>query len=91
MPKNKANTIELPVTMGEKYRDTVSGWEGTATAVIVYMNGCIRVETSGQDKDGKPIGYMFDQEQLVHVDAPPVERKAPALTGGDRGYDPPMR
>lgn len=77
-------TVELPVELGKKYRDNVSGWEGTATACYLYMNGCIRVELAAKDDKGAPQSYVFDQEQVAEVEAPKVEKKAPSPTGGPR-------
>lgn len=53
-------TIEL----GDFVADVVSGWEGTAVARHEYLNGCVRWEISGTDKDGKPEGFVFDQQQI---------------------------
>lgn len=74
--------------LGNRYRDAVSKWEGVATARYEYMNGCVRVELSGCDKDGKPDSFAFDVEQVEPVDAPPVERSNPKPTGGPRGNKP---
>lgn len=60
------------ITLGNKYRDKVSGWEGIATARYEYMNGCVRIEISGADKDGKPEGFVFDVHQVEEVVAAPV-------------------
>jgi hypothetical protein len=80
-------TIEL----GRLYRDTVSGWEGTATARYEYMNGCVRVEISSHDKDGKPEAFVFDIQQVEPVPAPvPIASEA-ALVGGPRDNRPVQR
>lgn len=55
------------VTLGKRYRDTVSGWEGMATARYEYLNGCIRVELSGADATMKPYSAVFDVQQLEVV------------------------
>lgn len=75
------------VVLGRKYRDTVSGWEGTATARYQYMNGCIRIEIAGADKDGKPESFVFDVQQIEELDAPKIA-VAPAATGGPRSNRP---
>lgn len=74
----------MKIKLGNRYRDSVSGWEGTATARYDYMNGCTRIELAAKDKDGAPVSYVFDIEQMVVVDAPPVQRSAPSPTGGPR-------
>lgn len=57
------------VTLGEKYRDEITGFVGTAIARVEYLNGCIRIELEGKvDKDGKPQESVFvDEQRLVHV------------------------
>lgn len=78
------------IPLGSKCRDTVSGWEGTATARYEYMNGCVRYEISAHDKDGKPESFVFDEQQIEVIPADPVvtERRA---TGGPRGNGPVAR
>ena len=56
----------MPVELGRKYRDTISGWEGVATGRYDYLNGCQRVSLSGA-KDGKPEEYVFDVQQLIDI------------------------
>lgn len=77
--------------LGRKYRDVVSGWEGVATARYEYLNGCVRYEIAGADKDGKPESFIFDVEQLVAVDAPPVVTAPASPTGGPRSSKPVAR
>jgi hypothetical protein len=79
------------VVLGNRYRDTVSGWEGVATGRFEYMNGCFRICLGGTDKDGQPEDFVFDVEQIVPVDAPAVERSAPSPTGGPRDNRAPSR
>lgn len=50
--------------LGIAAEDGVSGWAGKITAAYVYMNGCVRYEISGLDKDGAPVGYVFDEGQV---------------------------
>lgn len=76
------------ITLGKKYRDTVSGYTGIATARYEYLNGCIRYELSGADKDGKPEHFVFDEQQIVAVVAPDVERAPARRTGGPRDNTP---
>lgn len=83
----KAARIEL----GKQYRDTVSGWEGVATARYEYMNGCVRYELGGRDKDGKPESFVFDEQQIEAVEAPPVDRRPSRPTGGPRDATPVAR
>lgn len=79
------------IVLGNRYRDSVSGWEGVATARYEYMNGCVRIELAATDKDGAPKSYVFDQEQVIAVDAPPVERAPKVPSGGPRDNTPVQR
>ena len=81
---------KIKVTLGCTARDTVSGWEGIVTAEYRYMNGCIRYELSGRDKDGKPTGFVFDQQQVEAVvpDAHPVTPTTARRTGGSQSSKP---
>lgn len=79
------------VVLGARHRDTVSGWEGVATARYHYMNGCVRIELSASDKDGKPEGFVFDVQQVEPVGPPPADAPAAASTGGPRDSRPVAR
>lgn len=78
----KRNKIKL----GDRGRDTVSGWEGVATARYEYMNGCVRWELSGKDENGHPKGFVFDEEQLEAVEE--AGRPVGPRSGGARGSAP---
>ena len=75
------------VKLGEKYRDTLSGFEGTATGIFEYLYGCLRVQLSG-DKDGEPKEFVFDEPQLEALGVK-VTQPAPAGSrGGPRSAPP---
>ncbi len=38
------------INLGDKVKDTITDFEGTAVAKIIYMNGCIRWENHGKRK-----------------------------------------
>jgi hypothetical protein len=80
----------MTITLGTKVRDTVSGWEGTATARYEYMNGCVRYEISAHDKDGKPESFVFDEQQIEALPVEPLKTKK-RRTGGDRSNRPVAR
>ena len=75
------------VILGHRYRDPVSGWEGTAVALINYMWGCRRVTVAGVNADGKPDEYTFDEPQLEPSQEGPrlVISQENRETGGPRG------
>ena len=57
------------VKLGRKYRDTISGFEGTAVAITEWLYGCRRVGLAPHElKDGQLIeNQWFDEQQLVEV------------------------
>lgn len=80
----------MKITLGEKYRDRVSGWESIAVARYEYMNGCIRYELAAKDDKGAPTAFVFDEQQLEAVASEPVPTE-PRRTGGARGTSPVAR
>lgn len=54
------------LVLGEKYRDAVTGFAGTATSYAVHLNGCVRVILEGEvKKDSTSLEeYAFDVERL---------------------------
>lgn len=63
--------LRKTVTLGKKYRDDVSGFEGVATARYEFLNGCVRYQLTAESKEGKaPDELVFDEEQLTVVPAP---------------------
>lgn len=60
----------MEFTLGNTLRDTVTGFTGTATARIQYINGCIQYCIIPKvDKDGKYVdGIYIDVQRLEKVD-----------------------
>jgi hypothetical protein len=58
--------------LGSKLRDTVTGFEGIATAKITYLNGCIQYcvkpKVTKAKSDTMPEGQYIDAQQLELVD-----------------------
>lgn len=79
----------MTIQLGDLCRDRVSGWEGTATGRYEYLNGCVRWQIDGSDKDGKPEGYVFDEQQIdvLQIGAVPP-RSMVDTTGGPRSNRP---
>jgi hypothetical protein len=77
---------ETEIVLGKRYRDTISGWEGTAVSRHEYLHGCLRYGIEDLNKDGEPVDYCFDAPRLVPVEeAPKPEEKVEvvsARTGG---------
>jgi hypothetical protein len=82
---------KVNVQLGDKARDTVSGFSGVCVARTEWLNGCWRMTLQPQalDKDGKPREpQTFDDFQL-EVTKPKLQPVGSKETGGPR--DAPMR
>jgi len=79
------------VQLGDKARDTVSGFAGVCVCRSEWLNGCWRMTLQPQalDKDGKPQeSQTFDDFQL-QVTEPKLQPVGSKAAGGPR--DGPMR
>ena len=74
----EVGVLPYTVKLGEKVKDTVTGFRGIATGRYVFLNGCIRIEVTPEElKDGKPIEQVvFDEQRLTG--------KPSGLPGGPR-------
>lgn len=75
----------MKIKLGNKYKDPITGFEGTATARIEYLWGCVQFEIRpfGVDKDGKvKESAWFDESRLVDLENTPAEKPS-------RGGPPP--
>lgn len=82
---------KVNVQLGDKARDTVSGFTGVCVARTEWLNGCWRMTLQPQalDKDGKPCeAHTFDDFQL-EVTEPKLQPVGSKETGGPR--DAPSR
>jgi hypothetical protein len=76
----------MSIRLGDKARDTITGFEGIAVAKTNWLYGCTRctLQPTHLDKDGKMIGSeTFDEPQLELVEAAQQELVA-VNTGGPR-------
>jgi hypothetical protein len=74
----------MSIQLGDKCKDTVTGFEGICVARTEWLNGCWRMTLQSEklDKDGKPQdGVTFDEPQLV-VTKPKKVATGPRDTGG---------
>jgi len=74
---------------GKKAVDLVTGFTGTVTSRVEYLNGCIQYAVKPRvDKDGKmPDSMYIDEEQLEILDEKPVKIKS-VPTGGPQADCP---
>lgn len=54
----------IDIKLGERYRDEVTGFVGTATARYEFVTGCIRYLLEGPNSKGDPAEYVFDEDRL---------------------------
>jgi hypothetical protein len=76
----------MKVTLGKKYKDSISGYEGIAIARAIYLYGCVRVlisPTKLRDEGDFLPDTWFDEPQLQSVRSKKVlKKKPPKPTGG---------
>lgn len=66
---------QMPIELGDKVKDQVTGFSGIVIARVEYLHGCIRFEVQ-PDKllDGKPSeSSQFDEPQLTLVSKAKVD------------------
>lgn len=70
------------IELGSHVRDTVTGYEGTATSRLEYMNGCVQYCIKPRvGPDGKmPEGEWVDEGQIEVIDE--AESAIRDATGG---------
>jgi hypothetical protein len=76
--------MAVKVELGDKAKDTVTGFEGICVARTEWLNGCWRItlQSDKLNKDGQPQeGVTFDEPQLV-VTKPKRVAAGPRTTGG---------
>jgi hypothetical protein len=73
----------MTITLGDRVRDTVSGFVGTAIARTSWLTGCDSITVAPDvDKDGKlPDSQGFDEMRLEVVKPVSRPKPGPALAG----------
>ena len=75
----------MTIKLGDKAKDSISGFAGIVTGRYEYLNGCVRlqIEPDKLNKDGVPIdARIFDIEQVTLVKAAKPRTVTPS--GGPR-------
>jgi hypothetical protein len=75
----------MTIALGDKVRDSISGFDGIATGRFEYLSGCVRIEVTPDrlDKDGKLIDYaVIDELRLVVISH--AAAQSAEITGGPR-------
>ena len=78
------------IKLGDKVKDTITGFEGIATSQIKFLNGCVQIgiQPYGLTKDGDVKEQHFVDSQQIEVIKPPKpekpkkEKKAKKPPGG---------
>ena len=78
----------MNIQLGDKARDSITGYTGIVIARTEWLNGCWRITIQAQElKDGKPVdNQTFDAEQVEVVDA--KHKPEPARRTGGPFPDP---
>lgn len=80
---NKLNQV---IELGDKVKDSVSGFTGIVLAQHNYLHGCKRFSVQpAVEKDGKfPDSVSFDEPQLILIAKKkvPVTKPTAKITGG---------
>ena len=74
------------IQLGDRARDSITGYEGIVIARSEWLNGCVRFELQSEKlKDGVPHEpYWVDQQQIALVVS-----KAPKDVTAGKGESPP--
>lgn len=76
----------MKINLGDKVKDTVTGFKGIAVGRTVWLHGCSRivVQPEGLTKDGKLFETQsFDEPQLVVITSA-KKKEGTHKTGGPR-------
>jgi len=77
----------MQVVLGDRYKDSITGWEGVAVGRYEYLNGCIRIGLETMH-DGEPKEMVFDEQRIISIETQkPVDTLA--SRGGPQDHKPP--
>ena len=76
--------METRIMLGDRVRDSITGFEGTVTAKCEYLNGCIQfcVKPNKLSAEGKMIDGEFIDEEQLEVISSTEEKQKKAENGG---------
>ena len=72
------------VKLGDKVKDSITGFLGVVTGISKYLNGCISILVTSNklSSDGKEVSEWFDEQRL--------DSKSEAIAGGPQKRPPVM-
>lgn len=77
------NKYKSEIELGERCRDTATGFEGTATALTFFFrHGCERVTLRGINKGGEVLDYSFDAAEVALAKTGEAVKLVEKKTGG---------
>lgn len=61
-----STVVKYRVALGDKVRDTISGFTGVCSCLAIYLNGCRKVLIDGTalNAEGRPLSSWFDEDQV---------------------------
>lgn len=81
------------IKLGQKYRDNITGFEGTAVSRIEHLHGCVHIVLEAEVKDpgAKPEDLVIDEQRVESLRG--AKPKATAMSGGPapRSFRPTRR
>lgn len=75
--------LQCKYRLGDKVKDTITGFEGIAVAITFWLNGCTRISVQKEklDEKGLPANIQcFDEPQLVLINEK-IYKKGDKLDG----------
>lgn len=84
-------TFRSELKLGERYRDTNTGFEGTCTVISFFQHGCERLTIKGMNKQGDVVDYAFDAPEVELVKTSKPVKLLEEKTGGPHDRAPVRR
>jgi len=88
---NTFSNVKTKVKKGWLVKDSITGYTGIVTCKLDYLNGCMRIEVTPQERNketGMPLESMvFDEPQLIVLDTFGEEEKKKPKGGSRDRYN----
>lgn len=81
----------MEIILGEKYRDSITNFEGIAVAKCEYLYGCKQTQLEGVDSNGEPKTWWFDNQRITEMEEKKPEPEYYPTGGGGPQAIPPDR
>jgi hypothetical protein len=80
--RDKRDFENTDISLGQKYRDKLTDFEGYATGLTLYLSGCFHVRLERMGNDGKVEADWFDELRLEPVRARAYADSGPVRSPG---------